>query len=36
MINGGILLRMGLGIKVTHQVVDVDYSEYLGENYRIT
>ena len=31
-----ILLKLGLAIKVQKKVIDYDYSEYLGKDYRLT
>ena len=31
-----ILLRLGLAIKVERKIVDFDYSEYLGKDYKLT
>ena len=31
-----ILLRIGLAIKVDRKILDVDYSEYLGKDYKKT
>lgn len=31
-----ILLRLGLAIRVERKIVDFDYSEYLGKDYKKT